>query len=171
MKTDIDIESATHSLAVLPARPEHLKFVIGQLNDFRALYSKRQSSRDADLAEARHILASGEQQSPRHRVADEDLAPSLAQLVQQTAKQARDVDSLFDAAEARSQQALPLSKSMFDSIRRLDCWMTSAEGIVEQIPTTPVAVDDESDCLRRLQSNAKAGVFLKINIIVRPSCK
>ncbi|CDS39395.1 Spectrin alpha actinin [Echinococcus multilocularis] len=150
LKKDTSPESASYSLAVLPARAEQIDYLISRLNAFRSQLAKRQPDIEAHLVEAKRLL-----DKVPYRNTEEDLAPMLEGLVKRIIQQNKEIDGLMDAADARSQQALALSKSLFDNLARLDTWMTSAENVLNQLPVAPLAVEEESDTLRKLHVAAK----------------
>uniref|UniRef100_A0A5K3FG96 KASH domain-containing protein n=1 Tax=Mesocestoides corti TaxID=53468 RepID=A0A5K3FG96_MESCO len=154
LREEFDQEKATYSLVMLPARVEQIDFLISKLNEFRCEYMKRQPTLEAHFVEARSLLASLDQST--HHKTGENSVQALAKLVQQVMQQTNEIDSLFDSAESRSQQALALSKSLSDGMSRMDSWMTSAEKMLDQLSVTPLVIEDESESLRRLYNAAKA---------------
>lgn len=143
-------EGASYNLAVLPARAEQIDRLISGLNAFRSELARRQPDIEAHLVEAKRLL-----DKVPYRNTEDDLAPALEGLVKRIIQQNKEIDGLLDAADTRSHQALALSKSLFDSLVRLENWMMSAENVLDQLPVAPLAVEEESDTLKKLHISAK----------------
>ncbi|VUZ50157.1 unnamed protein product [Hymenolepis diminuta] len=143
-------ESSIYNLAVLPAQADQLGRLIGGLNAFREEYSKRQPEIEEHLKEAKRLL-----EKSLYRDTENDLASTLEGMVKRVIQQNKDVDGLLDSVDARSQQALALSKSLLDDLTNLEGWMSAAESVLDQIPMTPLAVEEESERLRKLHIAAK----------------
>ncbi|VDM16562.1 unnamed protein product [Hydatigera taeniaeformis] len=150
LNEDDNPENASYSLAVLPARAEQIDRLISGINAFRSELSKRQSDIEAHLVEAKRLL-----DKMPHRNTEEDLSPTLEGMVKRIIQQDKEIDALLDSADARSQQALALSKTLFENLTKVDNWMTSAESVLDQLPVAPLAVEEESDALRKLHISAK----------------
>lgn len=151
---EVIAEGSIYNLAVLPAQADQLGRLIGGLNAFREEYAKRQPEIEEHLKEAKRLL----EKSP-YRDTENDLASTLEGMVKRVIQQNKDVDGLLDSVDARSQQALALSKSLLDDLTNLEGWMSAAESVLDQIPMTPLAVEEESERLRKLHIAAK--VFIK----------
>lgn len=153
---EIDEENSTYNLTVLPVRTDQLEGLIGRLSAFREEYTKRQPEIDEHLKEAKRILG-----KLPHRDTEDDLAPTLEGMVKRVIQQSKGVNGLLDSADARSQQALALSKSLFSDLKNLEGWMAAAENVLGQLPLAPLAVEEESEQLRKLHVAAKVRLLLK----------